>query len=385
MKVDLAALPTDVDALHGLVHVLVGELKARELRVEQLEARIARLQRLQFGRSSEKRTREIEQLQLALDDLHEETGAAAARRPQRRYGEVMGKPVRRPLPDHLPREEIVHAPACACPQCGGVLRRLGEEVTEVLDYVPASFKVIRHVRPKFSCRTCETITVAPMPSLPIEARQPARGGVARPCAGLQVRRRNLPLYRQSGIYARHGVELEQLDPGRTDESSRPALMQPLIEALRREVMSSEVLHGDDTPVPVLAPGLEQDEDGRGCGAYVRDERPHGGKTARRRRLTSATRPQGWSTPQAHLKTFKGFLHADSYAGFNALFERRRRGRVACWKRTSGASSSTCMRPRHRRSPRRRSTASAPCTASKPRVAAGRRPSDSRHAGNELAR
>ena len=211
MKVDLATLPTDVDALHGLVHVLVSELKARELRVEQLEARIARLQRLQFGRSSEKRTQEIEQLQLALDDLHEETGAAAAERPAA-LRQVMGKPVRRPLPDHLPREEIVHAPACACPQCGGVLRRLGEEVTEVLDYVPASFKVIRHVRPKFSCRTCEAITVAPMPSLPIERGRPGAGLLAHVLVSKYAD--HLPLYRQRRDLCARGRGAGSLDPGR---------------------------------------------------------------------------------------------------------------------------------------------------------------------------
>jgi transposase len=323
MKVDLATLPTDVDALHGLVHVLVSELKARELRVEQLEARIARLQRLQFGRSSEKRTQEIEQLQLALDDLHEETGAAAAERPAA-LRQVMGKPVRRPLPDHLPREEIVHAPACACPQCGGVLRRLGEEVTEVLDYVPASFKVIRHVRPKFSCRTCEAITVAPMPSLPIERGRPGAGLLAHVLVSKYAD--HLPLYRQSGIYARHGVELERSTLADWVGQST-ALIQPLIEALRREVMSSEVLHGDDTPVPVLAPGLGRTKTGR-LWAYVRDERPHGGKTPPAAAYFYSPDRKG-EHPQAHLKTFKGFLHADGYAGFNALFD----GdvvEVACW-------------------------------------------------------
>jgi transposase len=196
MKVDLSVLPTDVDALHGLVHALVGELKARELRVEQLEARIAKLQRLQFGRSSERRTQEIEQLQLALDDLQEGAGAAAADRPAA-LQRALDKPVRRPLPDHLPREEVIHAVACACPRCGGTLRRLGEEVTEVLDYVPASFKVIRHVRPKFSCRTCEAITVAPMPSLPIERGRPGAGLLAHVLVSKYAD--HLPLYRQSAI------------------------------------------------------------------------------------------------------------------------------------------------------------------------------------------
>jgi transposase len=323
MKVDLAALPTDVDALHGLVHALVGELKARELRVEQLEARIARLQRLQFGRSSEKRTQEIEQLQLALDDLHEEMGAASAERPAA-LRRVLDKPVRRPLPDHLPRQEIVHAVACACPRCGGILRKLGEEVTEVLDYVPASFKVIRHVRPKFSCRTCEAITIAPMPSLPIERGRPGAGLLAHMLVSKYAD--HLPLYRQSGIYARHGIELERSTLADWVGQST-ALMQPLVEALRREVMASEVLHGDDTPVPVLAPGLGRTKTGR-LWTYVRDERPHGGKRPPAAAYFYSPDRKG-EHPQTHLKAFKGFLHADGYAGFNALFD----GdvvEVACW-------------------------------------------------------
>jgi transposase len=331
MKVDLAALPTDVDALHGLVHALVGELKARELRVEQLEARIARLQRLQFGRSSEKRTQEIEQLQLTLDDLQEEEGARAADRPAV-LRPAFDKPARRPLPDHLPREEVVHAPAlrlgsgqaCACSQCGGVLHRLGEEVTEVLDYVPASFKVIRHVRPKFSCRTCEAITIAPMPSLPIERGRPGAGLLAHVLTSKYAD--HLPLYRQSGIYARQGVELERSTLADWVGRST-ALLRPLVEALRREVMASEVLHGDDTPVPVLAPGLGRTKTGR-LWVYVRDERPHGGKRPSAAAYLYSPDRKG-EHPQAHLKTFKGFLHADGYAGFNALFD----GdvvEVACW-------------------------------------------------------
>jgi transposase len=323
MKVDLAALPTEIDALHGLVHALVGELKTRELRVEQLEARIARLQRLQFGRSSEQRTQEIEQLQLALDDLREEEGARAADRPAV-LRPAFDKPIRRPLPDHLPRHEVVHAVACACPSCGGALRRLGEEVTEVLDYVPASFKVIRHVRPKFSCRACEAITIAPMPSLPIERGRPGAGLLAHVLVSKYAD--HLPLYRQSGIYARHGVDLERSTLADWVGQST-ALLRPLVEVLRREIMASQVLHGDDTPVPVLAPGLGRTKTGR-LWAYVRDGRPHGGARPPAAIYHYSPDRKG-EHPRAHFAGFRGFLHADGYAGFNALFE----GsvvEVACW-------------------------------------------------------
>jgi transposase len=146
--------------------------------IDKLKAQIARLRRLKFGRSSEKLAAALVQLELLLEDAEEEHGAAeqaavpsiAAERAQ---------PVRRPLPQHLPRQEVVHGPAsaqdCRCPRCGGAMRRLGEDVSEELELVPARFKVIRHVRPKFSCRSCETITQAPMPSRPIERGRPGPG------------------------------------------------------------------------------------------------------------------------------------------------------------------------------------------------------------------
>lgn len=324
MDIDLAALPRDIDALHGLVHQLVAELKARELRVEQLEARIAKLQRLQFGHSSEKRAQEIEQLQLALDELHEETGIRAQAQPAIVH-EALGKPYRRPLPDHLPREEIVHEAACVCPQCGGTLRRLGEEVSEVLEYVPASFKVVRHIRPKFSCRRCEAITVAPLPSLPIERGRPGPGVLAHVLVSKYAD--HLPLYRQSDIYARHGVDLERSTLA--DWVGRSAaLLKPLVERLRKEVITSPVLHGDDTPVPVLAPGLGKTKTGR-LWVYVRDERPWGGERTPAAAYFYSPDRKG-ERPREHLKEFRGVLHADGYAGFNALFAGNAIAEAACW-------------------------------------------------------
>jgi hypothetical protein len=147
MEIDLANLPDDAGALKALVQQLLGTVKTQGLKIAQLEARLAKLRRMQFGQSSEKLSREIEQLELELDTLHEDQAREAAERPAV-VQKLIEKPYRKPLPEHLPREEEVHEPACACPNCGGALRRLGEDVTEVLDYVPASFKVIRHVRPK---------------------------------------------------------------------------------------------------------------------------------------------------------------------------------------------------------------------------------------------
>lgn len=156
MEIDLANLPDDAGALKALVQQLLATVKTQGLKIAQLEARLAKLRRMQFGQSSEKLSREIEQLELELDTLHEDQAREAAQRPGA-IQKLIERPYRKPLPGHLSREEEVHEPACACPNCGGTLRKLGEDITEVLDYVPASFKVIRHVRPKLSCRVCETI------------------------------------------------------------------------------------------------------------------------------------------------------------------------------------------------------------------------------------
>jgi transposase len=324
MEIDLANLPSDTAALQALVRQLSGAVKSQGLKIAQLEARIAKLKRLQFGQSSERIAREIEQLELELDEIHEEEGRHAAERPAVVQA-LVERPYRKPLPEHLPRQEEVHEPSCTCPNCGGAMRRLGEDVTEVLEYVPASFKVIRHVRPKLSCRICETIVQAPMPSLPIERGRPGPGLLAHVLVAKYAD--HLPLYRQSGIYAREGVELERSTLA--DWVGRSvALLDPLVVALRREVIASDVLHGDDTPVPVLAPGLGKTKTGR-LWAYVRDERPHGGQRPPAAAFFYSPDRKG-EHPQSHLKSFRGILHADGYAGFNAIFERPEVTEAACW-------------------------------------------------------
>ena len=335
MDFDLTHLPTDTVALQALVHSLADEnaklkdgAKANALKIAQLEVRIAKLRRMQFGQSSEKMAREIEQLELELDELHEDEAVRAAARPaavQALTEKPNDKPWRKPLPEHLPREETVHEPACTCPNCGGEMRKLGEDVTEVLDYVPASFKVIRHVRPRLSCRTCETIVQSPMPSLPIERGRPGPGLLAHVLVAKYAD--HLPLYRQSGIYAREGVDLERSTLA--DWVGRSAaLLDPLIEALRKDVLASDVLHGDDTPVPVLAPGLGKTRTGR-LWAYVRDGRPCASDRPPAAVFFYSPDRKGMH-PQAHLKSFKGILHADGYAGFNAIFETGSVTEAACW-------------------------------------------------------
>src|SRR5450432_3762325 len=166
-------LPNEVEALKSLVRERTAAVEAadalllsQKLELEKLRFEIACLKRLKFGRSSEQLDAQIGQMQLTLEDLE----ASLAQMPERSLPVVKDppvKPVRRPLPAHLPREEIVHETACACPACGGTLRPLGEDVSEMLEYVPGRYQVIRHVRPKLSCASCQTIVQAPAPSRPI--------------------------------------------------------------------------------------------------------------------------------------------------------------------------------------------------------------------------
>lgn len=145
------------------------------------------------------------------------------------------------------------------PACVGEVRPLGEDVAEVLEYEPARFHVVRHVRPKFSCRRCETITQAAMPDLPIERGLPGLGLLAHVLVSKYAD--HLPLYRQADIYAREGVDLDRSTLADCVGRSS-ALLTPLVEELRRQVIASPRLHGDDTPVPVLSPGLGRTKTGR---------------------------------------------------------------------------------------------------------------------------
>ena len=185
--------------------------------------------------------------------------------------------------------------------------------------------MIRHVRPKLSCRQCETIVQAPIPSLPIERGRPGPGLLAHVLVAKYAD--HLPLYRQSDIYAREGVDLERSTLA--DWVGRSAaLLDPLVQALRTDVMASDVVHGDDTPVPVLEPGRGKTKTGR-LWAYVRDGRPYGDERPPAAVYFYSPNRKG-EHPQSHLEGFKGILHADSYAGFDAIFEGNQVSEAACW-------------------------------------------------------
>ena len=253
------------------------EFKAKVLEqpyvIEKLRLQIAGLRRARFGSSSEAIDSIVDQMELTLEDLITEQAAILQNQPDVDKviadAEEKKKPVRKPLLAHLPRDITEHLPndgVCDC--CGKAMHRIGEDITEVLDYVPASFRVKHHIRPRMACRSCDTIKQAPTVSLPIEKGKPGPGLLANVLVSKYAD--HLPLYRQSGIYAREGIEISRNTMadwvGRSME-----LVRPLVDAISKHVMAGPAIHTDDTPVPVQAPGSGKTKTGR-IWTYLRDER-----------------------------------------------------------------------------------------------------------------
>jgi len=310
-------------------------LLSRDHEIEHLKLLIAKLQRMQFGRKSEKVERQIEQLELKLEELetsraeHEpeqEPAPESAQPCTARRTASAKKPSRRPLPSHLLRVTKVHEPEHqSCPQCGGALQKLGEDVSEVLDFIPASFLIIRHVRPKLSCCGCDVIVQAPAPSRPIERGLAGAGLLAHVLTAKYCD--HAPLNRQSQMYAREGVDLDRSTLA-TWVGQASSLLEPLVTALRRYVLSGTKVHADDTPVPVLAPGNNKTKTGR-LWTYVRDDRPAGSNDAPAVWFAYSPDRRG-EHPQQHLSKFRGTLQADAFAGFNQIYEGGNVQEAACW-------------------------------------------------------
>ena len=344
------SLPTDLASAHALIVAQRQALSAAELRataaeseaqyrallIEKLKFTIRKLRHDRFGQSSE-RGALLDQLELQLADLEADAAqadttaqiaAAAASEKMTVPSFERRRPARRPLPEHLPRERIVYPAPSACPCCGGTtLRKIGEDVTETLELVPRQWKVIQHIREKFSCRTCEAITQPPAPSHPI-----ARGRAGPKLLAHILFSKyglHLPLNRQSAVYAREGVDLEVSTLADWVGAAAATLM-PLVEAIRAHVFAAERIHADDTTVPVLAKGKTRT--GR-LWTYVRDDRPFAGPDPPAAVLFYS-RDRGGEHPEQHLAGYAGLMQADAYAGFNRLYEADRKGgpviEAACW-------------------------------------------------------
>jgi transposase len=344
------SLPTDLAAAHAMIiaqreALVVAEAKAqnaeaearhRALLIEQMKFTIAKLRHEKFGQSSE-RGAFLEQLELALADMEEDASeaeakaqmaaAAAAHAKVQVQAFERRKPARRPLPEHLPRERIVYPTPSVCPCCGGTLHKIGEDVTETLELVPRRWKVIQHVREKFSCRSCESITQPPAPSHPIARGRAGPGLLAHVLFSKYCL--HVPLNRQSTVYAREGIELE-VSTLADWVGACAATLSPLVEAIQTHVFAAERIHADDTTVPVQAKGKTRT--GR-LWAYVRDDQPFGGPDPPAAAFFYSP-DRGGDHPERHLASYAGLMQADAYAGFNRLYEATRKGgpiiEAACW-------------------------------------------------------
>src|SRR5689334_1997426 len=257
-------LPDDAAALKRIIAAMAQDALTAQAEIARLKFQLARYRRAEFCRSSEKLERDTEQPELAPEALESDQAERLATASPAVAGAVEAaaeaqKAAPGPLPEHLPREDRRHPAPCTCPSCGGALRKIADEVTETLDYVPGGFKVVRHIREKLSCRVCDTVVAAPAPDHAI-ARGRAGAGLL---AHIVVSKYDdhLPLYRQAEIFARDGVSLETSTLSGWVGATAAAL-QPLIDALAADVLASDTLHVDDTPVPVLAPGTGKTKTGR---------------------------------------------------------------------------------------------------------------------------
>jgi transposase len=320
-------LPDDIETLKAM---LVAERHALRLaqaqaadnqaQIAHLRLQIAKLQRERFGQRSERSARLLDQLELQLEDLEASAteDELAAEKAAAKTTEVAAftrkRPSRKPFPEHLPRERVIVPGPTACPCCGGTrLSKLGEDITETLEVIPRQWKVIQHVREKFSCRDCETIDQAPAPFHVVPRGWAGPGLLAMIL--FEKYGQHQPLNRQAERYAREGMPLS-LSTLADQVGACCSVLRPLHERLRAHVLSAERLHGDDTTVPVLAKG--KTVTGR-CWTYVRDDRAFDGR-APPAALFFYSRDRSGEHPRQHLAGWSGILQADAFSGYGKLYE-----------------------------------------------------------------
>ena len=325
MRFDLENLPSDPALLHQLVRDMAAAVEHRDGEIQRLQTIIKTLQRGQFGRRSERL--DPDQLALGLEDLDADIGRVVESRPIV-VGTAEARPRRKPLPDHLPREDLVLDVGGAVCACGGPLHSIGESVSEQLDWVPASLRVLRVTRPKYACRTCNSVVQAPAPERPIA------GGLATPALLSQVLVSkycdHTPLYRQAQIFARHGVDLPRSTLAGW-VGGACWWLEALHERLTKAVLASNHLFADDTPVPVLDPGRGRTKTGR-LWVYAREQRGWSGPEPPAAVYIFAPDRKA-ERPLTHLERFKGVLHVDGYPGFEQLTAKGEITLAACWAHT----------------------------------------------------
>ena len=326
-------------AFSGEVQRSQEALKIALLTIDKLKVEVAYLRRMKYGRSSEQL--EHAQLELVGGQVAQLAGAPTLNTETegqdksnvtsieqgRKKRQTKQRPGLRELPEHLPRRTVVHTPqdGCTCEACGSGLREIGQDISEVLDYEPGSFHVVRHVRPKLACAGCSTIAQAPAVNRPIDRGMAGAGLLAHVLVSKYAD--HTPLYRQCQIYAREGVDLQRSTL--TDWVGQAArLLTPLAEAIGRYVLRADKIHGDDTPIRVLGGAGSKALTGR-LWVYVRDDRASADMTAPAVWFQYSANRRG-EHPARHLRNFSGILQADAFAGYHPLYESGRIVEAACW-------------------------------------------------------
>jgi transposase len=348
MDAALAALPDDVDTLKAALlaaradvarvtaeaAAALAEQSSNRALIAHLKLQIEKLNRDRFGPRSERTARLLDQMELQLEELEaaatedELAAEIAAAKTTSVAAFTRARPARHPFPVHLPRERVIVPSPVACACCGGArLSKLGEDITETLEVIPRQWKVIRHVREKFSCRDCERISQPPAPFHVIP-----RGSAGPNLLAMILFEKfgqHQPLNRQAERYGHEGVPLS-LSTLADQVGACTAVLMPLFHRLQAHVMAAERLHGDDTTVPVLARGKT---DIARLWTYVRDDRPFGGP-APPGAVFHYSRDRGGEHPQSHLAGYAGLLQADAYGGYGKLYEPGRKPgpilEAACW-------------------------------------------------------
>ena len=323
MILDPKNLPLDTKLLHQIIGDLISENRS-------LLNQLALLKAKRFGQSSEKLNQQIENLELQIEEsestLAKQDKAASTLEKKRKNP---GQAKRKPLPEALPRDEQILPPEPKCPNCGNQeFRKIADDISEALDYKPASFRVLRTIRPRCACLACEQIVQAEMPEQPI-----AKGkATAALLAHILVQKycHHLPFYRQSEIYQSQGIELARSTmAGWAGKASQ--LLSLVVAELRKELLSSSHIHGDDTVLRVLAPGAGKTKIAR-LWVYARDGSGYGSEAAKIICYYYSPDRKG-IRPQTHLANYQGVLHADAYSGYNKLYSDQQISEAACWAHT----------------------------------------------------
>src|SRR4029078_13719453 len=327
-------LPEDIDALKAalLAERDMAAPVASERAVAQAKAsddqaliahqqlQIAKLTRELYGQHSERSVRLLDQMELAFEELQSSAteDELAAERATAKTTNVVAfirkRPARQPFPEHLPRERVVEPGPATCQCCGSARwRKLGEDVTETLEVIPRQWKVIQHVREKFTCRDCEKISQAPAPFHVIPRAWAAPSLLAMIL--FEKYGQHQPLNRQAERYAREGVPLS-LSTLADQVGACCAVLAPLLRRVEAHVFAAKRLHGDDTTVPVLAKG--KTITGR-LWTYVRDDRPFAGPDPPAT-MFYYSRDRAGEHPRMHLANYAGLFQVDAYGGYGEVYE-----------------------------------------------------------------